>query len=124
MEEEEFVDNLVEKFELKNDLTQSIKIWVGHAKLGYRNRPNIEDAKKILLGMFENFIPEETPTPEKILKSLAQWENFHPFQKVRELDQPLYYTIKDKKITVAVIWPWQMKKGVASLMLYEGRVLN
>ena len=121
---EEIIRPLVEKFNLKNDLTENIRIWVGHAKIGYRERPKIEEAKKFLSEHFKNFIPEGTPTPESIKKSLAQWENFHPFQKVRELDQPLFYTIEGQRITLAVIWPWQMKKGVASLMLYEGRVLE
>lgn len=121
---EEVIKNLVEKFNLKNDLTENIRIWVGHAKIGYRDRPTIQQAKDILVKQFENHVPEGIPTPERLRKSLTQWENFHPFQKVRELDQPLYYKINGQKLIVAVIWPWQMKKGVASLMLYEGRVLE
>ena len=45
---------LISKFNLKNDLTKNINIWVGHAKIGYRNRPNIEEAKRFLLDIFDN----------------------------------------------------------------------
>lgn len=121
---EDMIDNLVDTFNLKNDLTENIKIWVGHAKIGYRDRPSIEEAKQVLAEHFENKVPEGTPTPENLRKSMTQWENFHPFQKVREIDQPMYYKIDGKKLVLAVIWPWQMKKGVASLMLYEGRMLD
>ena len=121
---EEVIKNLVKRFNLKNDLTENIRIWVGHAKIGYRDRPTIEEAKEFLSQNFENSVPEGTPTPEALRKSLSQWENFHPFQKVREQDQPMYYKIDGQKLIVVVIWPWQMKKGVASLMMYEGRVLE
>ena len=121
---EDIVEDIVNKFNLKNDLTENIKIWVGHAKIGYRDRPSIESAKELLKQHFKNFIEEGTPTPENLRKSLSQWENFHPFQKVREIDQPMYYKIDGQRLTVEVIWPWQMNKGVASLMLYEGRILD
>lgn len=120
----DMIKEIVEKFNLKNDLTENIRIWVGHAKIGYKDRISIEDAKKLLENQFNNKVTEGEPTPEKLKKSIMQWENFHPFQKVREIDQPLYYNIDGQKLTVAVIWPWQMKHGVASLMLYEGRFLE
>jgi hypothetical protein len=120
----EKINELIAKFNLKNDLTQNFNIWVGHAKIGYRDRPSIEDVKKILNEMFDEFIPEGQPTPENLKKSLAQWENFHPFQHAREIDQPMFISKKDNEVTIAVIWPWQIKDGVASLMLYQGRFIE
>lgn len=121
---EDMIKEIVEKFNLKNDLTENIRIWVGHAKIGYRDRPSFEEAKELLEKNFATTIKEGEPTPENLKKSMSQWENFHPFQKVRELDQPMYYSLDGQKLIVAVIWPWQMKQGVASLMLYEGRLLD
>ena len=63
-------------------------------------------------------------TPEELEKTLAQWENFHPYQKVREIDQPMFISRDGNNITTAVIWPWQIKEGVASLMLYEGKFIE
>ncbi len=123
MEPEKFQE-LIKDFELKNDLTDNIKIWVGHAKIGFRKRPSIDDTKRILLKYFEDFIEEYEPTPEKISKIMPQWEDSHPYQKVRELDQPMFFSIKGDSIIVAVIWPWQIKDGVASLMVYEGKIKN
>jgi hypothetical protein len=120
----ERINELIARFNLKNDLTQNFNIWVGHAKIGYRDRPSIEEVKQILKEMFEEFIPEGTPTPENLKKTLAQWENFHPFQHAREIDQPMFLSKKGNEITIAVIWPWQIKDGVASLMLYQGRFLE
>ena len=120
------INELIAKFSLKNDLTQNFNIWVGHAKIGYRDRPTIEQAKETLKQIFENFVPEGTPTPESLKKTLAQWENFHPYQHAREADQPMFYSRSKNgvDITVAVIWPWQIKNGVASLMLYQGRFIE
>lgn len=111
---------LIEKFNLKNDLTKNVNIWVGHAKIGYRNRLSLQEAKEILEDYFDQSIKEGESTPEEIQKIMNQWENFHPYQKVRELDQPMFISKKDDKVIVAVIWPWQIKEGVASLMIYEG----
>ena len=118
------INELIEKFNLKNDLTKNFNIWIGHAKIGYRKRPSIEEVKKILLELFDEFIEEYEPTPERLKKTLEQWENFHPYQKVREIDQPMFISREGDKIIVAVIWPWQIKEGVASLMLYEGKFLE
>ncbi len=118
------IKELIKKFNLKNDLTQNFNIWVGHAKIGYRNRPSIEETKEPLKKIFDEFIPEGVPTPENLKKTLSQWENFHPYQHVRELDQPMFISKDNENIFVAVIWPWQFKKGVASLMLYQGKVLD
>jgi len=120
----EKIKELVEKFNLKNDLTANFNIWVGHAKIGYRNRMTIEQAKSLLISYFEEFIEEGEPTPENLKRTLAQWENFHPYQRVRAEDQPMFLTRKDGHIFVAVIWPWQIKDGVASLMLYEGKIID
>ena len=111
---------IVKIFNLKNDLTLNSNIWVGHAKIGFRNRPSIEEAKKILSNYFGELVVENGPTPKHLKRSLSQWENYHPFQHVRENDQPLFMKRKDGEIVVAVIWPWREKKGIASLMLYKG----
>ncbi|RLG11711.1 hypothetical protein DRN73_04590 [Candidatus Pacearchaeota archaeon] len=118
------INELIKKFNLKNDLTKNFNIWVGHAKIGYRNRPSINEVKKILLEIFDEFIEEYEPTPERLKETLSQWENFHPYQKVREIDQPMFVSREGEKIIVAVIWPWQIKEGVASLMLYEGKFIE
>lgn len=120
------INELIAKFNLKNDLTQNFNIWVGHAKIGYRDRPTIDNVKEMLKGVFDTFVPEGQPTPEELKKTLAQWENFHPYQHAREIDQPMFFSkSKDKtEVTVAVIWPWQIKEGVASLMLYQGRFVE
>ena len=114
------IDDLIEKFNLSNDLTENLKIWVGHAKIGRDDNPSIEEAKEILKDFFDVMVPENTPTPERLKKVLSQWENYHPYQHVRELDQPMFIRREGETIIVAVIWPWQMKQGVASLMLYQG----
>ena len=114
---------LIKEFDLKNDLTKNPNIWVGHAKIGFRNRPSIDDAKKILLGFFEDFIEEYEPICEETRKILSQWEtDAHPYQKVRELDQPMFISKTNNTVVVAVIWPWQFKEGVASLMIYQGKL--
>lgn len=118
------INKLIKTFNLKNDLTKSFNIWVGHAKIGYKRRPSIEKTKKILSKLFDEFIEEGTPTPKDIKKILKQWENFHPYQKVREIDQPLFISKEGKNIFIAVIWPWQIKEGIASLMLYQGKIKN
>jgi len=122
--EYEKLKELIQTFELKNDLTENPNIWVGHAKIGYRNRPTIYEAKKILLNFFDNFIEEYEPTPEELKKTISRWENFHPYQSVREQDQPMFVSKTENKIIIAVIWPWQLKPGVASLMIYEGELIN
>lgn len=120
--EDDKLQDLIQKFQLKNDLTKNFNIWVGHAKIGHRDKPDIEQAKKILIGFFDEFIEEYEPTPDELKDVLAQWENFHPYQKVRELDQPMFVSKTEKDIIVAVIWPWQLKEGVASLMVYQGEM--
>ncbi len=122
MEKDKFQD-LIQKFDLKNDITENPNIWVGHAKIGYNNnQPTIYEAKKILLDFFEEFIEEYEPTPEEIKNIIKRWENFHPYQSVREQDQPMFVSKTENRITVAVIWPWQLKQDVASLMVYEGEL--
>ena len=116
------IQELIEKFNLKNDLTDNKGIWVGHAKIGYRNRPNIEQAKEYLKEIFPEYIEENQPTPEYLVEIMKKWENSHPYQKVRELDQPMFVLKEDNQIYVAVIWPWQIREGVASLMLYVGEM--
>lgn len=118
------INELIKQFNLKNDLTKNFNIWVGHAKIGYKGRPSIEEAKSILLGIFDEFIEEGEPTPENMQKTLKQWENFHPYQNVREIDQPMFFSKKNNKVFVVVIWPWQIKEGVASLMLYQGNFIE
>ena len=121
MDEARFQE-LVQRFKLKNDLTDNFDIWVGHAKIGFREAPKMEEAKKILLEFFEEFIEEYEPTPEKVKTLLKQWENYHPYQNVRELDQPMFISKNGDEIIIAVIWPWQLKDGIASLMVYKGRL--
>ena len=121
MEKDKFQD-LIQKFELKNDITKNPNIWVGHAKIGYNNQPTIYEAKKILLEFFDEFIEEYEPTPEEIKNIIRRWENFHPYQNVREQDQPMFISKTGNRIIVAVIWPWQLKQDVASLMVYEGEL--
>ena len=116
------IQELINKFNLKNDLTKNLNIWIGHAKIGYRNRPNIEEVKKLLLDIFDDYIKEGEHTPESLKETLKQWEDFHPYQKVREIDQPMFISKDQNTIFVAVIWPWQIKEGVASLMLYKGKI--
>jgi hypothetical protein len=118
------INELIQKFNLKNDLTKNFNIWVGHAKIGYKGRPSIEEAKSILLEIFDEFLEEGEPTPENIKKTLKQWENFHPYQNAREIDQPMFFSKRNNKIFIAVIWPWQIKEGVASLMLYQGNFIE
>ncbi|MBD3247037.1 hypothetical protein GF378_00255 [Candidatus Pacearchaeota archaeon] len=120
------IKELIERFNLKNDLTKNFNIWVGHAKIGYRDKPGIEETKKVLQEIFDEFIPENQPTPEEMKKTLKQWENFHPYQHAREIDQPMFYSkSKDNsEIVVAVIWPWQIKEKIASLMLYRGKIIE
>ena len=117
-------EKIIEKFNMKNDLTNNPKIWMGHAKIGYRGRIKMMETKELLSKYFPEHIPENIPTPEELKKTLAQWENAHPFQHVREEDQPMFIKRKGNKIEIAVIWPWQMKEGVASLMLYKGEILD
>jgi hypothetical protein len=114
---------LVDRFGLKNDLTDNFNIWVGHAKIGFRDAPKIEEAKKILLEFFEEFVEEYEPTPEHIKNLMKQWENYHPYQNIRELDQPMFISKGKESVTIAVIWPWQLKDGIASLMVYQGRLI-
>lgn len=121
--ETEKLQELIASFQLKNDLTENINIWAGHAKIGFRGRPSIDDAKCTLLKYFDEFIEEFEPTPPELKKTLLQWEGYHPFQKVREIDQPMFLTRKGNQIVVAVIWPWQIKEGVASLMIYKGEII-
>lgn len=116
------IKELIEKFNLKNDLTPNKNIWVGHAKIGYRNRLTIEEAKNFLSDMFQTHIKEGEPTPKELIEILEQWEDYHPYQKVREIDQPMFISQKENIIFVAVIWPWQIKEGVASLMIYQGEI--
>jgi len=116
------IQEIIDKFNLKNDLTKNPNIWIGHAKIGYRNRPNIEEVKKLLLDIFDFYIEEGEPTPEYIKKIMGQWEDFHPYQKVREIDQPMFISKNQNTIFIAVIWPWQIKENVASLMLYKGKI--
>ena len=123
MENQE-LNKIIEKFDLKNDLTENPDIWIGHAKIGFRNRPSIKEAKKILKEFFNEIIQENQETPEELKKTLKQWENYHPFQHVRELDQPMFIKKGKENIIIAVIWPWQMKKGIASLMLYKGKIIK
>lgn len=120
--DENKVQEIIEKFNLKNDLTENKNIWVGHAKIGYRNRLNLEEAKRFLADFFQEYIKENEPTPEPLRGMIKKWEDFHPYQKVRELDQPMFISKKEKRIVVAVIWPWQIKEGIASLMLYVGEL--
>lgn len=122
--EQERLQELISLFRLKNDLTENPNIWIGHAKIGFRKSPNIEEAKSILLGYFKEFIEEFEPTPQELKKTLSQWEDYHPFQKVREIDQPMFISRNGNKIIVAVIWPWQIKEGTASLMIYNGEILE
>jgi hypothetical protein len=116
------VKELIEKFNLKNDLTKNPNIWIGHAKIGYRNRPKIDEVKRMLLEVFEDFIEEGEPTPEHLIEILKQWEDYHPYQKVREIDQPMFVSKTSNAIYIVVIWPWQIKEGVASMMLYKGEL--
>lgn len=122
--EEEKLQELVNLFRLKNDLTENFNIWVGHAKIGFRKSPTIEEAKSVLLGYFDEFIEEFEPTPQELKKTMIQWEGYHPYQKVREIDQPMFFSRKGNQIIMAVIWPWQIKEGVASLMIYSGELLQ
>ncbi len=122
--EQEKLQELITSFQLKNDLTENKNIWAGHAKIGFRNKPSIEETKSILLKYFDQFIEEFEPTPSELKEILIQWEGYHPFQKVREIDQPMFICKTGNKITVAVIWPWQIKEGVASLMIYNKDILN
>lgn len=118
------IKELIEKFELKNDLTNNPNIWVGHAKIGFRKRLKINEAKEILSRYFEHHIPENMSIPSEWEKTINQWEDYLHFQKVREIDQPLFMKKKGKEAIVAVIWPWQIKEGVASLMLYKGKFIE
>lgn len=120
--DKEKIKELIEKFNLKNDLTANKDIWVGHAKIGYRNHLKMNEAKRFLMDVFEEYIEEGKPTPEYLEGIMKQWEDFHPYQKVRELDQPMFLSKEGSSIFVAVIWPWQIKEGVASLMLYQGNL--
>lgn len=122
--EQEKLQELIDSFQLKNDLTENENIWSGHAKIGFRDRPSIDDAKCVLLQYFDEFIEEFEPTPSELKEILSQWEGYHPFQKVREIDQPMFICRKENTITVAVIWPWQIKEGTASLMIYHKEILN
>jgi hypothetical protein len=116
------IQELIDKFNLKNDLTKNPNIWTGHAKIGYRNRPKIDEVKRLLLDIFDEYIEEGEPTPEHLKEVLQQWEYFHPYQRVREIDQPMFISKDQNTIFVVVIWPWQIKEGVASLMLYKGEI--
>lgn len=118
------INELVEKFSLKNDLTENRNIWVGHAKIGREGRMSMQEAKNFLSQIFEHLVEEEKQTPEELRKTLSQWENSHPFQKAREIDQPMFFKKEGNKILVAVLWPWQMKKDVASIMVYNGDILE
>jgi len=122
--EQEKLQELINLFRLKNDLTENCNIWVGHAKIGFRKSPTIEEAKSILLGYFDEFIEEFEPTPQNLKKIMVQWEGYHPYQKVREIDQPMFISRNENEIIVAVIWPWQIKEGTASLMIYSGELLQ
>jgi len=121
---EEKVNELIRQFDLKNDLTKNFNIWVGHAKVGYNGKPSIEETKTTLLHLFDEFIEEGEPTPENFKKTLKQWEDFHPYQNVREIDQPMFISRQGDKVFIMVIWPWQIKEGVASLMLYQGNFVE
>jgi hypothetical protein len=123
MEEITF-ETIIEKFKMKNDLTVNPNIWMGHAKIGYHNRITIPETKEMLSKYFPEQIPEGTPTPEELKKTLDQWKDAHPFQQAREEDQPMFIKRGGENIEIAVIWPWQMKEGVASLMLYKGVFRN
>ncbi len=116
------IQDLINGFDLKNDLTKNPNIWVGHAKIGYRNHPKIYEVKKMFLELFEEYVEEGEPTPKHILEILKQWEDYHPYQKVREIDQPMFISKNKNKIYIVVIWPWQIKEGVASIMLYKGEL--
>lgn len=120
--EKRFKD-LIDLFGLKNDLTPNKYIWVGHAKIGFRERMTIEKAIELLKGRFQDYIAPGEETPKELLKTIEQWEEAHPFQRVREHDQPMFLFREGGHVIVAVIWPWHMKEGVASLMVYEGALL-
>lgn len=117
---------LISKFGLTNEYTENLSIWVGHAAIGGKGQPTMEEAKQILSRLMGDCVADKgQETPEWISKTLEQWQNFHPYQHVRERDQPLYVKKLDNgKVIVAVIWPWQIKKNIASIMVYEGDLLE
>ena len=116
---------IVHRFNLKNDYTNNSNIWVGHGRIGNLGCPNMTEAKKILTDYLGDEIAEEESTPEWIKKTLVQWENSHPFQHIHEKGQPLFAKKHDSgKVTVAAIWPWQIKENIASLMLYDGNFIE
>ncbi|MEM4230616.1 MAG: hypothetical protein QXF25_01965 [Candidatus Pacearchaeota archaeon] len=123
---EQILKEQIEKFNLTNEVTENPNIWVGCGVIGGEGQPSIEEAKKILEEKFGKCIADSgQETPEWLVKTLKQWENYHPYQHVREKDQPLFIKKLDNgRIVVAVIWPWQIKKGKASLMVYKGQLIE
>lgn len=52
--EQQKLDEIINLFRLKNDLTENFNIWVGHAKIGFRKSPTIEEAKKYFSDILMN----------------------------------------------------------------------
>lgn len=123
--DKELFYQIIHRFNLVNDYTDNPNIWVGHGRIGNLGCPRIEEAKQILEKHLGDEIAEDETTPEWIRKTLSQWENAHPFQHIHEKGQPLFAKkFESGKIIVAAIWPWQIKKNIASLMLYEGSFIE
>jgi hypothetical protein len=122
----DILNELIAKFKLSNDYTENKDIWVGHASIGEEGKPSIDEAKNFLSEKFNGCLADSgTKTPDWIIKTLEQWHDFHPFQNVREIDQPLFVKkLDDKKVVVAIMWPWQIKEQIASLMVYEGKMID
>ena len=116
------LNELIDTFNLKNDLTKNENLWIGHAKIGYRKRMDLNEAIEFLKDYFQEHIPQGQKTPEYLQEILKQWEGIHQYQKVREADQPMFFSKANNKVYAAVIWPWQIREGVASLMLYVGEL--
>lgn len=125
MNMEQILKDPIEKFELNNKITKNPNIWVGCGKIGGKGQFSIPEAMRVLEANFGNCIAEAgEETPAWLEKTLKQWEDFHPYQHVREKDQPLFIKrLENNKVVVAVIWPWQIKRHMASLMVYEGQLL-
>jgi len=123
--DEKIFHEIIHRFNLVNDYTDNENIWVGHGRIGNIGCPDIEEAKIILTKHLGDEIAENEETPEWIKKTLFQWENAHPYQHIHEKGQPLFAKrLNNNKIIVAAIWPWQIKKNIASLMVYEGNFLE
>lgn len=122
---EKLLHELIHQFKLDNTYTINRNIWVGHASIGISKAFTISKAKSYLSSRFSEFIRENEQTPIWIIATLKQWENIHPFQSVREVDQPLFIKrFPNGKILIAVIWPWQFREGVASILVYEGEFIE